>query len=149
VAVYDLYMDPQSNPFLTYDPMDLASFETIYTELLATQTLTVVALHDEVVASYRLIPKTHRQSATCYLGGFVIKNTHQGKGLGTAILLHIGETEKAKGIRRVELTVSLDNAPAIRLYKKVGFDIEGRIRMSYSLASTGQFYDEYLMGWLL
>ena len=34
----------------------------------------------------------------------------------------------------------------IALYKKIGFEIEGRIRNSYRLSATEQFYDEYLMG---
>lgn len=148
-SVYDLYMDEVSNPFLTYDFMESKDFESIYNELLATNTLYVVDLKGEIAACYRLIQKTHRQSHTVYLGGFVIKNLLKGKGLGTKILLHIKDEALQKGIKRIELTVDLYNEAAINLYKKIGFEIEGQVKMSYKLSSSNRYYDEYLMGLIL
>jgi hypothetical protein len=31
-AIYQMYMDEQSNPFLTYDPMEKQDFKVIYDE---------------------------------------------------------------------------------------------------------------------
>jgi hypothetical protein len=41
-AVYDLYMDENSNRFLTYDPVEKEEFETVYKELHGTNTLYLV-----------------------------------------------------------------------------------------------------------
>lgn len=148
-AVYELYMDKDANPFLTYDPVSKAEFRIIFDELLFTKTLFVVELNNSVIGTYRLIRKTHRQADTVYLGGFAVRTSHKGQGLGTTILDHIKQQATSQGIKRIELTVDLHNEPAISLYKKTGFEIEGTIRKSYKLESTGQYYDEYLMAFIL
>jgi RimJ/RimL family protein N-acetyltransferase len=148
-AVHELYMDPSCNPFLTYDPMDLSSFENIYTELLISKTLFVAELKGEVAGSYRLIPKTYRQASTVYLGGFVIKPSLKGRGFGSAMMQHIKSDVTQKGYKRLELTVDLKNKAAIALYVKSGFEFEGRLRMSYQYNNEGPYYDEYLMAVIL
>jgi putative acetyltransferase len=52
-------------------------------------------------------------------------------------------TERWMGITRLELEVYTDNAPAIALYKKFGFEVEGTLR-EYALRD-GQYVDSYLM----
>jgi RimJ/RimL family protein N-acetyltransferase len=148
-AVYDLYMDGASNSYLTYDPMDKIAFGPIFHKVLATNTLYVAELNKEVIATYRLIPKTDRQADTIYLGGFSVKPSLKGKGFGTKILTHIKNEAAQQGKKRIELTVDIANETAINLYKKTGFEIEGHIRMSYKRSDTGAYYDEYLMGLIL
>lgn len=148
-SVYDLYMDEESNRYLTYDPMDKPAFKKIYNDLLKSKSLHVVEAGGEIVGVYRLIPKTDRQAHMIYLGGFTIKKELQGKGLGTQILAQIKNTAIQRNKTRIELTVDINNAAAIRSYKKIGFEIEGIVRKSYRLSSTNQYYDEYLMGLIL
>jgi putative acetyltransferase len=147
--VYELYMNEASNPYLTYDHMDVQSFESIFKELLQTKTLYVAEHQSQIVASYRLIRKPHRQAGTVYIGGFVIKPAYQGKGMGRQVLENIREEAASMGIRRMELTVDLDNIAAINLYKKLGFEIEGLIRSSYKRSDSDDYYDEYLMGLII
>lgn len=142
-SVYDLYMDQDSNPFLTYDTMPKESFQKIFDGLLPTRTLFVTLAGSEVVGTYRLIQKTDRQKHTVYLGGFSIKGSWKGRGIGTRMLEHIKQTAAADGKKRIELTVDIHNQAAIRLYEKLGFEKEGYIRKSYII--DGIFYDEYLM----
>lgn len=48
------------------------------------------------------------------------------KGIGTALLQEIVDAaDNWLGFRRLELAVFADNAPAIRLYEKFGFEREG------------------------
>ena len=148
-AVYELYMNENANPFLTYDPMEMEEFKTIYNELLSSNTLFVAELKNEVIGTFRLVRKTHRQSDTVYLGGFAVKASQKGKGFGKAMLDHIKNEASGQGIKRIELTVDLHNKAAINLYEKAGFEKEGYIRKSYKLQSTGEYYDEYLMGLIL
>ncbi|HEV3105565.1 MAG TPA: GNAT family N-acetyltransferase [Trinickia sp.] len=50
-----------------------------------------------------------------------------GKGIGSALLSAIVDcADRQLGLRRIELTVYADNAPAIALYRKFGFIEEGR-----------------------
>lgn len=143
--VHALYMDEAANRFLTYDPMSMQSFEPVYKELLDSGTLYVVELDDKIVGTYRLIRKSARQSHILYLGGFTIKHTEKGKGLGRQALTHIIDEAKGNNIKRIELTVDLQNHAAVNLYKKLGFETEGIIRKNYFLAADGKDYDEYLM----
>ena len=76
-AVYELYMDKVANPYLTYDEMEKEKFVDIFVGLLQTTTLFVVELDDEIVSTYRLIPKQNRQAHTWYLGSFTVKNNLQ------------------------------------------------------------------------
>ena len=50
-------------------------------------------------------------------------------------------------LHRLELTVMIHNAPAIALYQKFGFQIEGTKRAS--LKVDGTYVDEYVMSLLL
>lgn len=143
--IYALYMDEEANRFLTYDPMPLEAFVSLYKELLDSGTLYVMEIDNQVVGTYRLIRKSARQAHILYLGGFTIKHSEKGKGLGKLALSHIIEEAKTNNIKRIELTVDLHNHAAVNLYKKLGFETEGVMRKNYFLAADGMYYDEYLM----
>ena len=147
--VYEMYMEESSNPYLTYDPMPRVAFAGIYSNLVGSHTLFVVESGGMVISTYRLIPKTDRQSHTFYLGSFTIRKDQQGRGLGKQVLDHIKTYALERQKSRIELTVDINNTAAIQLYKKAGFLVEGVIRNSYRRSDTNQFYDEYLMGILL
>jgi RimJ/RimL family protein N-acetyltransferase len=148
-AIHELYMEPSSNAFLTYDPMSLELFADLFEKLLQEKNLYVVEAGGEIVATYRLIQKSHRQSHILYLGGFSVKRSMMGKGFGFRILEFIKAKAKTKLFSRIELTVDTENHGAIALYRKVGFEIEGKLKNNYRLASTGRLYDEYVMALLL
>lgn len=148
-SVFNLYMEDTANQFLTFDPMPLQEFSPIYNSMLHEGNLFVVEFGEEVIATYRLIQKTHRQSHIAYLGGFTVKRSHTGKGFGFAILDQLKTIAKEKSCKRIELTVDTENNTAINLYRKVGFEIEGKLKNNYRLSSTGGYYDEYIMALLL
>ena len=148
-AVFNLYMDPDCNRFLTYDQMHLDGFEKIYSGLLTSETLYVAEGNGSIAGSYRLIPKTYRQARTIYLGGFVVSPALKGRGIGGLMMEHIKKDAEQKGYKRIDLTVDLRNRAAIALYIKMGFEFEGRLRMSYQFNGEGPYYDEYLMGLIL
>ncbi len=50
-------------------------------------------------------------------------------------------------LQRIELFVFVENKPAIYLYEKFGFLIEGRLRKA--VYRHERFYDDYLMALLL
>jgi L-phenylalanine/L-methionine N-acetyltransferase len=57
----------------------------------------------------------------------------QGQGVGTQLMTALlGYADRWTPILRIELTVFADNAPAIALYRRFGFEEEGRMR-AYAL----------------
>lgn len=59
-----------------------------------------------------------------------VDKDYKNMGIGTALLNHLIDTCKDKGITQIWLEVSTKNEPAINLYKKFGFKLMG-VRKNY------------------
>ena len=76
--------------------------------------------------------------------GMVVHDKWAGKGVGTALIKAAIElADKWLNLSRLELTVYTDNEAALRLYKKLGFEIEGTHR-KYAFRD-GTYVDAYAM----
>ena len=76
--------------------------------------------------------------------GMGVHDDYQRQGVGSALLAAaLDLADNWLGLERLELTVYVDNAPAIALYKKFGFEIEGTARRF--AWSNGQYVDAYTM----
>ncbi|MGI4858068.1 MAG: GNAT family N-acetyltransferase [Janthinobacterium lividum] len=76
--------------------------------------------------------------------GMAVKDTHGGKGIGTKLMASaIDLADNWLNIRRVELTVYVDNDKAVALYKKFGFAIEGE-SIDYAFRN-GRYVNVYHM----
>ncbi|EMC3961799.1 TPA: GNAT family N-acetyltransferase [Pseudomonas aeruginosa] len=76
-----------------------------------------------------------------------IRRSHSGSigmGVGSRLLGELLDiADNWMNLRRVELTVYTDNAPALALYRKFGFETEGEMR-DYAVRD-GRFVDVYSM----
>jgi putative acetyltransferase len=108
---------------------------------------TLVACVDgEVVGHLKLrtFPDSPRRKHVGSIG-MGVHDKWQGKGVGTALMEAATVfAEKWLNLSRLALSVYVDNEAGIRLYKKFGFEIEGR--MQQDSFRDGQFVDVYLMG---
>lgn len=69
---------------------------------------------------------------------------YQGEGIGSALLKDVIDlADNWLMLVRLELTAFVENEGAVKLYKSLGFQIEG-IR-KYSAIRNGKYADEYLM----
>jgi RimJ/RimL family protein N-acetyltransferase len=84
-----------------------------------------------------------RHSGTLGMG---VAATHRGRGVGAELLRTTLEAALARGLSRIELVVRIDNEPAIALYQRFGFEVEGRQRDA--LRVDGVPYDTLLMALL-
>ena len=76
--------------------------------------------------------------------GMAVRDDWQGKGVGTLLMQAVIDlADRWLNLRRLELEVYVDNEPALRLYKKFGFEIEGTL-IDYAFRD-GQFVDSYAM----
>ena len=88
-----------------------------------------VAVDDgRVVGWCDVNPKTHEALRHSGVLGMGVAASHRGQGLGSALLRATLEAASARGITRIELVVRADNAAAIALYERHGFELEGRLR---------------------
>ena len=98
-----------------------------------------------VVLSFRLSPKIFNH----ILGDLtiVVHPNFQGQGIGKLIFSKLIEIiRERKDILRVELQCRETNNKGIELYKKVGFEIEARLR--YRTLTDDNIEDDLLMVWL-
>lgn len=85
-----------------------------------------------------------RRRAHCAGLGMAVHADYRGQGIGAALLAAIIDlADNWYNIVRLELQVYTDNAPAIRLYERHGFVIEGTHR-AYAFR-LGEFVDAYTM----
>lgn len=76
--------------------------------------------------------------------GMAVRDDWQGRGVGTRLMdACLDLADNWLNLTRVELTVFVDNEPAIRLYKKFDFEIEGTMRRF--AFRDGHFIDTYAM----
>lgn len=105
----------------------------------------VAEVQGEVVASAGLHPvglamrRRHAMSL-----GMSVSVPWQGQGLGTALMTAlIDYADNWLGVLRIELGVYADNVRAQGLYRKFGFEVEGRQR-AYALRD-GRYVDSIMM----
>ncbi|HET9907062.1 MAG TPA: GNAT family N-acetyltransferase [Anaerolineales bacterium] len=87
----------------------------------------VVCVEDEVIGQLGLhtFPNHPRRRHVGQIG-MAVRDDWQGKGAGTALMQAMIElADRWLNLSRLELEVYTDNEPAIRLYKKFDFVIEG------------------------
>jgi len=67
-----------------------------------------------------------------------------GKGLGFEMLSTLERWAKIQEVARMQLSVLVTNTNALKLYKKLGYVIEGERRGTVKLSSG--YVNEYVMG---
>jgi putative acetyltransferase len=76
--------------------------------------------------------------------GMAVHDDWQGKGVGTALMAAaVDLADNWFNLLRLELQVYVDNEPALHLYQKFGFEIEGTLRC-YAYRE-GKYVDSYTM----
>ena len=84
-----------------------------------------------------------RRRHVMYLGISVAPEA-QGRGVGSALMGAMCDyADRWAGVLRLELTVFVDNERAIGLYRKFGFETEGRLR-GYAMRD-GRYVDVFMM----
>jgi putative acetyltransferase len=85
----------------------------------------------------------HRRSHAAHLG-MAVHDDFAGRGVGTALLAAVVDlAERWWNIRRLELNVYTDNARAIALYERFGFEREG-VHRAYAWRD-GSYVDSLAM----
>jgi L-phenylalanine/L-methionine N-acetyltransferase len=107
--------------------------------------LLVAELNGKLVGSSGLHPAGAALRRRHVMGlGISVVPEAQRQGVGTALMQAMCDyADRWMGVLRLELTVYVDNAAAIALYRKFGFETEGRHR-GYALRD-GRYVDAFAM----
>jgi len=106
----------------------------------------VACVDCEVIGHLHLgtFPHSPRRKHVGHIG-MGVHEEWQGRGVGTALMeAVVNFADNWLNLSRLELSVFIDNQPAINLYKKFGFEIEGR--SNQFAFRDGQYVDVYFMG---
>lgn len=135
-------VEPLVEMYRAFDPEDRAqgippTQESAIREwlesVLADDCLNVVAVHDgDVVGHAMLVPDRHGASE---LAIFVLGD-YQQAGIGTGLIQTLLGAGRDEGVDRIWLTVERWNAPAIALYRKVGFEASDSSGFELEMAAT-------------
>ena len=109
--------------------------------------LFLVVLEDQQVRGL-LNFRAERRRKLKHRGGFgmTVLKAHWGRGIGTALVRTLLEwAQRHPEIEKVCLSVFATNDRAIALYRKFGFEQEGRLRRSFRF-DPSHYDDEILMG---
>lgn len=128
-------------------PTAAAWRQRLETQASESDSIHLVALADgELVASAGIFPVRPHLMRLRHVGGLGISVARhwQGRGVGRELMRRLLDwADHWTPYLRVELSVFVDNAAAIRLYESCGFVHEGRLR-AYALRD-GQYADVDLM----
>lgn len=104
----------------------------------------VAVVDEEVIGQLSLYTQSRPRRRHVGALGMAVRDDWHGRGAGTALMVAcINLADNWLNLRRVELEVYADNEPALRLYKKFGFEIEGRL-VDYAFRD-GEYVDAYVM----
>jgi ribosomal protein S18 acetylase RimI-like enzyme len=107
----------------------------------------LVALADGGVVGWCDVTPSHRPTMRhCGTLGMALLPAWRGRGLGERLMRRTLDAARAFGFSRVELTVRHDNVRAQALYRKLGFEVEGRKRRAVLVVEV--FYDLIVMALL-
>jgi len=104
----------------------------------------VAVENNELIGMAALLKNRCHKRSHCGSVTTMVDKDFQGRGIGKALMTRIiDEADNALKLRRSELLVLTDNAPAIQLYKKFGFKIEATRKRA--AVKDGKFVDEYFL----
>ncbi|HEX2593002.1 MAG TPA: GNAT family N-acetyltransferase [Rhizomicrobium sp.] len=115
-----------------------------FATLPANVTNLAAIIDGKVIGSASLHPAEHARRRHSASVGMGVHDAYAGRGAGTALMAALLEqADRWLNITRVELTVWADNARAIGLYERAGFEREGLLRR-YAFRD-GEFVDALTM----
>ncbi len=104
----------------------------------------VACVGGEIVGQLTLMVYMNPRTSHSGHFGIAVRDDWRGKGVGTALMeACVDLADNWLDLTRLDLRVYTDNAPAIALYQKFGFEIEGtHRRFAYR---NGEYVDAHVM----
>ncbi|GMR25904.1 GNAT family N-acetyltransferase [Stenotrophomonas sepilia] len=112
--------------------------ETFRTHWFQPQAPHVAVLEGRVVGMYKMGPNFPDLGAHVASATYVVDAPAQGQGVGRALVEHSLERARAEGFLAMQFNyVVSTNAPAVALYRKLGFDVVGTLPKAFRHGTLG------------
>lgn len=148
-ALFDIYMDVKTNPYLSFEIMGKEAFKPIFEELLQRGQLYVYTNEQDILATCIVIHHIRRIKHVATLSTLATHPNYKRQGFGSTFIKQLIQKIKSQSIKRVELFLESDNPGALAFYKKLGFEQEGVMKKYFKRARDDHYVDEIIMGmWL-
>ncbi|ODQ01385.1 GNAT family N-acetyltransferase [Salinivibrio sp. SS2] len=144
-AIRDIYAQPKAQAGTLQLPMpSLAMWEKRLNNVPDGVYPLVAELEGKVVGNLSFVIAANPRRRHVVDIGMGVHDAYQGRGIGSALMEKaIDLAENWLNVSRIELTVYTDNAAAIHLYQKFGFEIEGTAKQF--AFRNGEFVDAHYM----
>ncbi len=144
-ALQQIYAHPavyRDTLHVPHPPLNI--FSGRVTDLKSGSRCLVACIEDKVVGQLMLMVEQSPRRSHVATFGMGVESHYQGKGVATALLREMVDLcDNWLRIDRIELTVFVDNAPALAVYRKFGFEQEGTGK-NYALRD-GKYVDACFM----
>lgn len=100
---------------------------------------TVVAVEDGViVGSAKMGPNRPGRGGHIATASFLVDPAHRGRGVGRALGEHVLDWARAEGFRGIQFNAVVEvNAPAVHLWRSLGFEVIGTVPESFDYPEEG------------
>jgi GNAT superfamily N-acetyltransferase len=115
--------------------------EAMKREVRERQVQYAMMIHDGEAAGY-LAWENKPGGDTTYLHKLYLKPALHGHGIGAKALAWVVDRAKDAGMRRLRLTVNRKNNPAVRAYRRAGFEFDSEVCTDIG---SGFVMDDYVM----
>lgn len=148
-VIYSIYMEESVNPFLSFEAMPRDEFGPLFQGFMRTREVYVYEYEGQVAAAMNVTRGQWRMAHVATLGSIAVHADSHSEGVGSAFLSDMLAKLGSEGIKRVELTVDVDNPKAMSFYEGMGFQREGVLRAYIKRAGAEGYVDDVMMSLLL
>ncbi len=105
----------------------------------------VACAEDEPVGAYYLKPNKPDRGAHVANCGYAVRRSHRGRGIGTAMVRHSLQQAREQGYLAMQFNLVVStNQAAIHVYRKLGFEVVGRLPKAFRHKERG-LVDAFVM----
>ena len=116
IGLLEIFLTELGHEDKSFRYFDKRSIDVVLNHLTA---ILILNEHKKPIAYGHL----EKEGGVLWLGIAVIKES-RGQGVGEKMMIHLIDYAKVSGENQITLTVDKDNYKAIRLYERLGFELE-------------------------
>ena len=146
---YSIYMEDSINPYMSFEKISRLDYRECFELMLARDEFLLYQENNVTLGIFTLSYGKWRKQHVATIGALAVLPEHQGKGVASKMMAAVFMLLKERNINRLELIVECDNPKAIKLYQKLGFELEGTLRAYLKRDNEDKPVDDYFMSILL